>query len=471
MSSSSSVRVRFAPSPTGYLHIGSFRAALFNYLFARHHRGVYLLRIEDTDLERSEDKYVASIEESLRWARLLPDEKPLVQSTRQKEHKALIQQLLNEGKAYRCYCTQQEVIDRYQALHGSDNTFIKYDRACMNLSQQLDKPFVVRFKLPDDIERVSFDDLIRGQVTVTRDQLDDFIIARSDGSPMYNFVVVVDDAFMHITHVIRGDDHISNTPKQILLYQALGYSLPAFAHIPLILGPEGNKLSKRDAATSVVEYIEAGYLPDAFTNYLARLGWSHGDQEIFSRQELIDLFTLAHVGKKGAIFDQDKLDWINGVYVRAMTAADLYAYMQSHVCPDFADSLPLWDTQTLYRLIDLYKERVKTVKELCTVLRALYHPPKDIDQAEVAHWLSPDIVIQMKDLVKTLEGMSDFRVDLIKDTIKQFCKERGLKLVNVAQPIRLALVGTTSSPGVFDLLVLVGQQESINRLRTLLAHV
>ena len=471
MSSSSSVRVRFAPSPTGYLHIGSFRAALFNYLFARHHRGVYLLRIEDTDLERSEDKYVASIEESLRWARLLPDEKPLVQSTRQKEHKALIQQLLNEGKAYRCYCTQQEVIDRYQALHGSDNTFIKYDRACMNLSQQLDKPFVVRFKLPDDIERVSFDDLIRGQVTVTRDQLDDFIIARSDGSPMYNFVVVVDDAFMHITHVIRGDDHISNTPKQILLYRALGYSLPAFAHIPLILGPEGNKLSKRDAATSVVEYIEAGYLPDAFTNYLARLGWSHGDQEIFSRQELIDLFTLAHVGKKGAIFDQDKLDWINGVYVRAMTAADLYAYMQSHVCPDFADSLPLWDTQTLYRLIDLYKERVKTVKELCTVLRALYHPPKDIDQAEVAHWLSPDIVIQMKDLVKTLEGMSDFRVDLIKDTIKQFCKERGLKLVNVAQPIRLALVGTTSSPGVFDLLVLVGQQESINRLRTLLAHV
>jgi len=471
MSSSSSVRVRFAPSPTGYLHIGSFRAALFNYLFARHHRGVYLLRIEDTDLERSEDKYVASIEESLRWARLLPDEKPLVQSTRQKEHKALIQQLLNEGKAYRCYCTQQEVVDRYQALHGSDNTFIKYDRACMNLSQQLDKPFVVRFKLPDDIERVSFDDLIRGQVTVTRDQLDDFIIARSDGSPMYNFVVVVDDAFMHITHVIRGDDHISNTPKQILLYRALGYSLPAFAHIPLILGPEGNKLSKRDAATSVVEYIEAGYLPDAFTNYLARLGWSHGDQEIFSRQELIDLFTLAHVGKKGAIFDQDKLDWINGVYVRAMTAADLYAYMQSHVCPDFADSLPLWDTQTLYRLIDLYKERVKTVKELCTVLRALYHPPKDIDQAEVAHWLSPDIVIQMKDLVKTLEGMSDFRVDLIKDTIKQFCKEHGLKLVNVAQPIRLALVGTTSSPGVFDLLVLVGQQESINRLRTLLAYI
>jgi len=467
----SPVRVRFAPSPTGHLHIGSFRAALFNYLFARHHNGVYLLRIEDTDLERSKKEYAESIEHSLAWAQLLPDEPCLVQSARIKEHKALINILLNQKKAYRCYCTQQEVTKRYQVAHDTQDTFVKYDGACAQLTEQLDEPFVVRFKLPDDLSAVTFIDLIRGEVTFDREQLDDFIIARSDGTPTYNFVVVADDAFMRITHVIRGDDHISNTPKQIVLYRALEYRLPEFAHIPLILGPSGNKLSKRDAATSVADYIKNGYLPDAFINYLARLGWSHGNQEIFSRKELIQLFTLKHVGKKGAIFDQDKLDWVNGVYLREATKEEIYSYMIANVCTDLKRHISMWNMQTIYMLIDLYKDRCKTIKNLCDTLIAVYNPPKKFVLQEVNVWLKPDVVIQLNELVQMLEHMDSFRVDLIKDMIKAFCKERNLKLVTVAQPIRLALVGSTSSPGIFDLLAIIGQSESVKRLRTLLAHV
>ena len=471
MSTKNQVRVRFAPSPTGHLHIGSFRAALFNYLFARHHNGMYLLRIEDTDFERSKKEYVESIEHSLAWAGMLPDEPPLVQSTRIQEHRALIDTLLSQKKAYRCYCTQQEVTERYQKAHNTQDTFVKYDGACLEIVEKLDKPFVIRFKLPDDLSALTFNDLIRGEVTFDREQLDDFIIARSDGTPTYNFVVVADDAFMRITHVIRGDDHISNTPKQILLYLALDYSLPEFAHIPLILGPEGNKLSKRDAATSVVEYIHAGYLPDAFINYLVRLGWSHGDDEIFSRQELIALFTLERVGKKGAIFDQDKLDWVNGVYLRAMTADEIYRYMIANVCSDFDDRVSIWNIQMIHTVIDLYKERCKTVKELCDTLIALYSPPTEFITQEVAKWLTSDVLLHIKDLTQMLERMDSFKVNLIKDSITAFCKERNLKLVTVAQPIRLALVGSTSSPGIFDLLALVGQQESVSRLHGLLAHV
>lgn len=469
MSAQPQVRVRFAPSPTGHLHIGSFRAALFNYLFARHHNGVYLLRIEDTDLERSKQVYVDSIERSLAWAQLNPDEPVLVQSSRVQEHKALIQKLLDEGKAYRCYCTQEQVVARYQKAHNTDDMFIKYDGACKKRDYDATQPCVVRFALPD-VAAVTFDDLIRGSVTVERDQLDDFIIARSDGSPTYNFVVVADDAHMRITHVIRGDDHIANTPKQILLYQALGYALPAFAHIPLILGKEGNKLSKRDAATAVVDYIAAGYLPDAFTNYLARLGWSHGDQEIFSREELIQYFTLDHVGKKGAIFDPEKLDWVNGVYMRAMSADALCDYMRDTNIIDCKASFPLWNDTTIQHLIDLYKERCNTLRDLADTLTAVYHPPQAFDEHALAQWVTQESIVQLVDLIKMLEGLQSFTVDLVKDAVKDFCKTRGIKMVTIAQPIRIALVGTTSSPGIMDMLALIGQQESIHRIKKLVEH-
>jgi len=474
MPDNNKVRVRFAPSPTGHLHIGSFRAALFNYLFARHHGGDYLVRIEDTDTERSQEEYFYSIVQSLSWAQMESDEPLLVQSARIGEHKKLIQHLLDQGKAYHCYCTQEEVVARYQSAHATSDTFIKYDGKCRRTrSHRLEgqDTSVVRFALPSGLQEVVFEDLIRDTVTVSLEQLDDFIIARSDGTPTYNFVVVADDAHMRITHVIRGDDHIANTPKQILLYQALGYKLPLFAHIPLILGPEGNKLSKRDSATSVVDYINDGYLPDAFINYLARLGWSYGDKEIFSRDELITYFSLDHVGKKGAVFDQDKLDWVNSMHMRAMDAGFLYAYILRYIDPLLRQAVPLWGDHILFTLIDLYKARCKTVSQLCSTIKALYSLPEQFDSQEVANWLTPESIAHLKDLVQILEKLDLFTVELVKSSIKSLCKERNIKLVVMAQPIRIALVGTTTSPGVFDLLVLIGQQESIKRLHRLLAYV
>ena len=273
--SSQLVRVRFAPSPTGHLHIGGLRAALFNWLFARHNGGKFLLRIEDTDLVRSTQEYTDSILSSFKWAGITPDEPIVIQSQRIAEHKKVIERLLEQGAMYRCFCSQDELETRLTKIQGSEGLVTKYDGKCRNADQNLQKPFVVRFKLPANQSEIVFEDLIRGRVAFDINQFDDFIVARSDGSPMYNFVVVVDDAFMNITHVIRGEDHISNTPKQIMLYQACGYPLPQFAHLPMILGPSGERLSKRDGATSVLEYKQQGYLPDALLNYLARLGWSH----------------------------------------------------------------------------------------------------------------------------------------------------------------------------------------------------
>jgi len=326
MNKNNNVRVRFAPSPTGYLHIGNLRTALFNWLFARHYDGTFLVRLEDTDRERSTKEYADSLFDILEWIGLTSDEPVIKQTDRFGEYKQLIEQLLEQGKAYRCFCSSEEIEARQKAA-GLDPAYAGYDSFCANGTHgknDSSKPYVIRFKIPRNIEEITFNDLIRGQITVKTAELDDFVIARSDGTPTYNFVVVIDDAAMRITHVIRGEDHISNTPKQIFLYQAFGYKVPQFAHMPLILGPSGARLSKREAATSVVDYRGEGYLPDALINYLARLGWSHGDQEIFTRQELIDYFTIDNVGKKGSIFDKEKLDWVNGLYMRQVANVKLH---------------------------------------------------------------------------------------------------------------------------------------------------
>ena len=302
------VRVRFAPSPTGHLHIGGLRTALFNWLFARHNGGAYLLRIEDTDVSRDKAEYVDSIFGSFAWTGIMPDEQPVIQSTRIAEHQQVIEQLISQKKAYKCYCAPDDHVRRLQA-RGIDTLFVKYDSYCRIRSASPDdthKPYAVRFAIAVGRESVIFDDLIRGRVEIPIDQLDDFVLARSAGGPMYNFVVVVDDAFMRISHIIRAEEHLVNTPKQILLYEACNYPIPQFAHVPLILGPSGDKLSKRDGAVSVLEYRQAGYLPAALINYLARLGWAHGDQEIFSVDELVNCFSLEAIGKKGAIFDPQK---------------------------------------------------------------------------------------------------------------------------------------------------------------------
>jgi glutamyl-tRNA synthetase len=462
------VRVRFAPSPTGHLHIGGLRTALFNWLFARHYNGSFLMRIEDTDLERSKKEYTDSILESFAWVNIVSDEPIVVQSERINEHKKIIAQLLQEGKAYRCYCTAHE-----KSETAAQGGYTKYPGTCRNRTTTPDdagKPYAVRFKLPEDQESVTFDDLIRGPITIGLDQIDDFIIARSDGTPMYNFVVVVDDAAMKITHVIRGEEHIANTPRQLLLYQACKYAVPQFAHLPMILGPDGNKLSKRDAATSVIDYKKNGYLPDALCNYLVRLGWAHGDQEIFTRQEMVDLFSLDHVGKKGAIFDQQKLDWLNGIYMRACENEQLLSLIRE-LYSDTINQLHDWNETDLLHAVGLYKERTSTLRQLIDVLYDLYKDPTTYNHLDIQKWISKETVIHLKDLTDQLEKLTSFSTETCTAVFKQIAQQYNLKLVMIAQPVRIALIGHSSGPGVFELLTLLGKDVVIRRLNKLIAYI
>jgi len=468
------VRVRFAPSPTGYLHIGNLRAAIFNWLFARHHKGKFLLRIEDTDKERYKKEYVDALLEAMSWMGLDHDQDIVIQSDMAERHKQMIQKLIDEGKAYKCYCAAEEVEERKKEKSGFDDLFSGYDGYCADKDpseQEEGKPYVVRFKLPSDVESITFDDLVRGPITFNIDQFDDFIIARSDGSPMYNVVVVLDDAYMKISHVIRGEDHISNTPKQIMLYKAFGFDAPQFAHVPLILGPSGDKLSKRDAKVGALEYKKMGYIPDALFNYLVRLGWSHGDQEIFSKNELVSYFDLDHVGKKGAIFDQDKLLWLNGVYMRDMVAKDLRKLIDEDLAIDLQKQCKRWNNEQLLRLLDLYKERTKDLAELVKALELLDAGPTEYDADAVAKWVKQETPEHLQVLLDLLEKQELFEHDKLASAIKERCKEIGVKLVALAQPIRLSLTGTSASPGVFELLELLGKEESINRIKKFLDFI
>jgi len=467
------IRVRFAPSPTGHLHIGGLRTVIFNWLLARRNNGKFLLRIEDTDLERSKPEFVDSIVASLKWMGITPDEDIVIQSARVPEHRRIAKELVAQGKAYYCFCTQEQVIERHKKKFGEADIYIKYDGACRErktTEADLLDPHVIRFALPTNLSSISWKDLVRDDISSETDQLDDFIIIRSDGMSMYNFAVVLDDNYMGITHIIRGEEHVSNTPKQILLYNALDYVLPLFGHVSMILGPSGNKLSKRDGATSVLEYKQMGYMPDALFNYLVRLGWAHGDQEKFSRIELIDLFSIEAVSKKAAIFDQTKLDWLNGVYIRQEAAQDIWKRMvEDIVHPIFKEIT--WDDTKIYAAIDLYKERVKTLKELAAELLILYGPTVIYVEQDMAQWLTPNTVEPLEAIVEALQNVSEFKSAEINATIKELAKTLNLKLVNLAQPIRLALVGKSSSPGVFELLELVGKEESIKRLKNLIMYL
>ncbi len=466
------VRVRFAPSPTGHLHIGGLRTALFNWLFARHHGGAFLLRIEDTDLERSTQEYRDSILQSFTWTRLEHDEEIVTQSERITEHQKVAQQLIDEGKAYRCFCSTQDLIDRYAQV-ANDDLFIMYDGHCRERVVSVGdetRQHVVRFKLPSNRTEITFDDLIKGAITIGLDQMDDFIILRSGGYPMYNFVVVVDDIFMEITHIIRGEEHIVNTPKQILLYEACGKQAPRFGHLPLILGPSGDKLSKRDGATSVVEYRREGYHAHALLNYLARLGWSHGDQEIFSLSELIEYFSLDNIGKKGAIFDFEKLAWVNSVYLKKMTTEELFDAIVSDVDTHFTTRFS-WHVDTIKEAIGLYKERVKTLKMLADEVLLVHDGPREYHQNDMQQWIGLDTKQQVESMIKFLEQQELLTHDGCAAIAKKLAAELGIKLVVLLQPIRLALIGKASGPGVFDLLTIIGKEESIARLNRLCASL
>lgn len=466
-----SVRVRFAPSPTGHLHIGGLRTAFFNMLFARHAGGSFLLRIEDTDINRSKSEYTKAIFEALSWTQLVPDEPAVIQSERISQHKAVLEELLKSGKAYKCYCIKNQSTVEVQDSSEATDLFTKYDGHCRTLINPpfADAPYVIRFKLPDVAEFV-FDDLIRGRMTFSIDQFEDFVLARSDGLPMYNFVVVVDDAFMDITHVIRGEEHLINTPKQLLLYEACGFNAPQFAHLPLILGKNGNKLSKRDAATSVLDYKQEGYLPDALLNYLVRLGWSHGDQEKFTREELINFFSLEEVGKKGAIFSIEKLQWLNSEYIRELTADKIFMHCTT-IEADIEKKLFLWNRDLIVHLINLYKTRIVTLRELINTLQLLHDGPFQSERdtkKEGMKQLNPLMMLHAKQIISVVQDSDQFDQHTIAAGVKKLAKETGVPLMIYTQTIRITLAGSPDGPGAFELMALVGKVQTIQRLSTLI---
>ncbi|MGB8467476.1 MAG: glutamate--tRNA ligase [Candidatus Babeliales bacterium] len=450
------VRVRFAPSPTGHLHIGGLRTALFNWLFARHVGGTFLVRIEDTDIERSLPEYVDSILQALSWAGLNSDEPIVFQTQRLAQYRTAIEQLLASGKVYRCFCTAQETQPT-----GVDLEHTKYSGRCRNRAAQPGdetRPHAIRFALPTTMQTIEIHDQIRGTITFDMNQFDDFIIVRSDGVPLYNFVVVIDDIVMRISHVIRGEDHISNTPKQILLYQALGATIPAFAHLPLILGPSGQRLSKREAATSVWEYKNMGYLPQALNNYLMRLGWAWGDKEIFTKEEAVAAFTLEAVGKSGAIFDSAKLDWINSMYLRSCSTQELYDYLVRTSTPAISDTLRASSYELIEGLINLYKDRVNTTTALASTVIAVLQ----MRELPTVDEYSRALLEQVTQLV---DSTVSYTILDLKDQLQQLCKTHGIKFVAIAHPVRLALTGQSNGPGIAELLYVLGKEESVARLR------
>lgn len=467
------VRVRFAPSPTGFLHVGGARTALFNWLYARHHQGKFFLRIEDTDRSRSTDEAIAAILDGMRWLGLDWDRwegwsgETVRQTERFEIYRQKIEWLLSEGKAYRCYCTAAELAARRKEAMAAKRV-PRYDGRCRTLSQPLpNKPFAVRFKAETEGTLV-INDLVKGAVTFDRSTIDDLIIARSDGSPTYNLCVVVDDVEMQISHVIRGDDHLNNTPRQIQLYEAFGYALPRFAHVPMILGSDKARLSKRHGATAVQQYREAGYLPEAMVNYLVRLGWSHQDQELFTLPELIEKFAVEEVGTSAAIFNPDKLLWINAHYIKTnnpkAVATPLVPYLK-HLGIGSASI----DSADFNRVIAALRERSRTLKEMAESAAYFFLDEITYDE-KTKKFLKPETLPILKAVRKKLAAC-DFKPGLLRETFKEVCEEMSQKLAKIAQPVRAAVTGKTVSPGIFDVLEILGKEKTLKRLDDQIARL
>jgi glutamyl-tRNA synthetase len=463
------IRTRFAPSPTGFLHIGGVRTALFSWLYARHHGGQFLLRIEDTDRERSTDDAVNIILEGMQWLELDYDEGPHFQTRRFSRYKEVMQQLLDEDKAYHCYCSKEQ-LEEMRAVAMARGDKPKYNGRCRD--RQTPPPGdikpVVRFKTPLQGETV-IEDLIQGTVRYQNRELDDLIIARPDGTPTYNLTVVVDDFDMGITHVIRGDDHLNNTPRQLNIFQALGQAPPVYAHVPMILGPDGKKLSKRDTNTlSVLHYREQGILPEALLNYLVRLGWSHGDQEIFSRGQMIDLFDVADVNKAAAALNPDKLIWLNQHYIKHGNSERLAGLLQTYLHEQgFAGSVG----PAVPELLDVQKERCKTLKEMAEQSRYFFHDFDNYEETAAKKQLRPEVLDALTRLHIRLEQISDWNKGSIHQAIDEVAGEAGLKLGKVAQPLRVAVTGGAVSPAIDDTLYLLGKDRTLVRLNRALEYI
>ena len=453
------VRTRFAPSPTGYLHIGGARTALFSWAYARKHGGQFILRIEDTDLERSTPESVQAIFDGMAWLGLDYDEGPFFQMQRMPRYKQVINQLLDAGHAYHCYCSKEELEAMREAQRAKGEK-PRYDGRCRHrtTSGHGVSP-VVRFKNPLAGE-VIIDDLVKGRVVVGNKELDDLIIARGDGTPTYNFCVVVDDWDMSITHVIRGDDHLNNTPRQINILQALGAPLPQYAHVPMILGHDGERLSKRHGAVSVMQYFEEGYLPEALLNYLARLGWAHGDEEIFALDQFVQWFELDSISKSPAKFDPEKLSWVNQQYLKAADNARLVELARPFMAQDCCDTAQGPDPA---QVLGLLKERVSTLEELADAAVYFYRPLEAHEDLRKQH-LTAAVKPALEALVAKLQ-MVEWKRETLSSLIKEICAAHHLKMPQVAMPLRVMITGETQTPSIDAVMALIGRDEVLRRLR------
>ena len=457
---STTVRTRFAPSPTGVLHIGSIRTALFCWLYARRHAGTFVLRIEDTDRERSTQENVDAIMDGLAWLRLAADEGPYFQTQRFERYRQVVDEWLAAGKAYHCYCTRPE-LEALRAEQMARGEKARYDGRCRNRTAP--RPGVdpvVRFRNPSEGE-VVVDDLVRGRVVFSNLELDDLIIARSDGTPTYNFTVVVDDSDMQITHVIRGDDHLNNTPRQLNMLRALGVEPPAYAHLPMILGADGAKLSKRHGAVDVRDYREEGYLPEALLNYLVRLGWSHGDQEIFSLEEMIRLFDIADVNASASAFNPEKLRWLNQQYIIAMPAEALGERLAPYLRKIGLDPAIGPDPA---RVAAGYRERAETLLQMAESCRYCYEDFDEPDAAAAKKHLRPVVLEPLKVLLDRFHSLSSWSEEEIGRTIEECARSHDVNLGKIGQPLRVAVTGGPVSPPIDVTLALVGRERTLERL-------
>ena len=461
------VRSRFAPSPTGDLHIGGARTALFNWLLARHANGKFILRIEDTDAARSTQESIQVILDAMIWLGMDWDEGPFYQTQRIPLYQEAAEKLLKEGKAYRCYCTPEELeAKREAALKAGIKP--KYDRTCLRKEPpHSERAYVIRFLSPDEGKTV-VEDLIQGRVEFDNAELDDLILLRSDGLPTYNFSVVVDDATMSITHVIRGNDHLNNTPRQIQIYQALDYPLPKFGHVPMILGPDKKKLSKRHGAQSALEYMKMGYLPQAVVNYLVRLGWSCGDQEEFTQEELIKKFRLESVGKSAAAINPGKLDWLNAQYIKKIELEELVQRIRPFI---EAKGYSILDLGLLRKAVVSLRERVKTLVEMADLSEFYFRKEIPYDEKAAEKFLKTDTGEMLEQIVASLSK------DMVLDKgsghhlIQKWAETRGEPLVKIAQPIRVALTGKTVSPPIDEVMEALGKEEVIRRLQRAIEYI
>jgi glutamyl-tRNA synthetase len=454
------IRTRFAPSPTGMLHIGGVRTALFCWLYARRHGGTFVLRIEDTDLERSTPEAVQVILDGMQWLGLTPDEGPFYQTHRMDRYREVLQQFLQAGQAYHCYCSKEK-LDAMRAAQTAAKQKPRYDGTCRRRTDV--RPGVspvIRFKNPES-GAVVVKDVVHGDVRFENSELDDLIIARSDGSPTYNFCVVVDDWDMRITHVIRGDDHLNNTPRQINMLAALGAAVPAYAHVPMILGPDGAKLSKRHGAVSVLQYRQDGFLPDALLNYLVRLGWSHGDQEVFSRQEMTERFDIADVNKSASAFNPEKLLWLNQQHMQRSAPERLAEFL----APQLAElGVTQSDSKTLVAVSAAQRERAKTLKEMAQNSLFFFRDVNRYDDKAAKKNLTPDAVAPLQAMRAGLASLTSWQAADIHQVVEQVAAQLAVGMGKVAQPLRVAVSGTAVSPPIDATLAILGREKTLQRI-------